>query len=69
MYFYLRIHEDELSKTHRFKTYTNSLLTSEVLAVAIFCCNMNLNHMSPRDSHFHPNFVKNDPFLITLKTD
>jgi hypothetical protein len=56
MYFYLRIHEDELSKTHRFKTYNNSLLTSEVLAVAIFGCNMNFNHVSPRDSQFRPFF-------------
>lgn len=67
MYFYLRVHDDELSKTQRFKTYTNSLLTSEVLAVAVFGCNMNFNHVSPTDSQFRPNFVKNDPSLSTLK--
>ena len=57
VYFYLRIHEDELSKTHRFKTYTNRLLTSEVLAVTTFGCSMNFSHVSPTDSQFRPNFV------------
>lgn len=58
MYFYLRTHKDELSKTHRVKTYTNTLLTSEVLAVTMYVCNMNFKHVSPTDSQFRPNFVK-----------
>lgn len=45
-YFYLRMHEYELSKTHYFKTYTNIVLTPEVLVSVVFGWNMNLKHVS-----------------------
>lgn len=61
MYIYLRIHDDELYKT-RFKTYTNTLLTSEALAVTTFGFNMNFKHVSPRNFQFRPNFIKNRSF-------
>jgi hypothetical protein len=72
MYFYLRIHEDELSKTHRFKTYNNSLLMPEVLVVAIFGCNIISTTCllgTPSFVHFLRSFCQcSQDILITTET-